>query len=385
MALAVISGTMRADAKFPTQTLARRARHWAGLLADAERAPVGVAAQPAPGRHGLDLFSDMLPAFGDARCMNCHGGVDPETGDNHPGGPVPGFHMGDGGVSSGSEACSECHTESAEWRLAPREMSFVGKDAAALCSEVKQMTGDGSGSLDTLERHLEGDPRIHLGLEGKRGIADATPEPPPITEEAFYQAAANWIADLARCSTGSWSGTVTYDSISTSTSEETTNSSCCGGRPTTLKSTVAHTLNQHQVWTIKDGTETALGAGVSQFQTTFDASWTESRTNVTTQTGWAVCHDKGTPQVTTSSTDRRAGTAQASGTAMLIVRQFIDPTTPDPGPVSIGADTQGVSSTGHASATPARQSSTSPTSRSIRTTPTTSPGLRRKPCRSSTG
>ena len=49
-------------------------------------------------------------------------------------------------------------------------MSFVGKDAAALCHQVKGMTGDGSGRAEVVMHHLTADDRINMGFAGLRGI-----------------------------------------------------------------------------------------------------------------------------------------------------------------------------------------------------------------------
>jgi hypothetical protein len=42
---------------------------------------------------GLKLFEKMLPVFMHPRCLNCHGGTNPVTGENHPdpGGAIGGI------------------------------------------------------------------------------------------------------------------------------------------------------------------------------------------------------------------------------------------------------------------------------------------------------
>src|SRR5262245_42679 len=42
---------------------------------------------PAP-REPLEYFSEMMPVFTHARCINCHGAVNPTTGAAHGGGVI---------------------------------------------------------------------------------------------------------------------------------------------------------------------------------------------------------------------------------------------------------------------------------------------------------
>jgi len=70
-----------------------------GLLAPflvAATALVAVRKEP------LEYFQEMMPVYTHARCMNCHGDVNPSTGDNH-----------DGGVIDAGESCttSGCHSQ----------------------------------------------------------------------------------------------------------------------------------------------------------------------------------------------------------------------------------------------------------------------------------
>jgi hypothetical protein len=53
---------------------------------------VGTASGAAQARQDetdpINLFSTMMPVFSSPRCVNCHGGVQPATGENHEGGKV---------------------------------------------------------------------------------------------------------------------------------------------------------------------------------------------------------------------------------------------------------------------------------------------------------
>jgi len=123
------------------------------------------------------------------------------------------------------------------------------------------------------------------------------------------------------------SNSVTYDSTSTSASDDKTDSLCCGGRPTTLESKVTHEAHQHQTWTLQPGSEVDLSVGIAQYQATFSATWTEKKTTITTTTGWAACGDHSIRPATSTETDTLEVTATQSGTATLIVQHVIlDPT-----------------------------------------------------------
>ncbi len=118
------------------------------LTAAAQVPPVRVSSARVAAQAGqasdddpLALFAQMMPAFSSPRCVNCHGGTNPQTDTNHEGGQVdvPLNESGDmrGGIGN-SDACLECHTAAPpSWRLAPHNMSFVGKDTLALCRQIR--------------------------------------------------------------------------------------------------------------------------------------------------------------------------------------------------------------------------------------------------------
>src|ERR1700737_4793927 len=102
------------------------------------------ARQAAENNEGLALFGEMMPVLSSPRCVNCHGGVDPVSGANHEPGPVAEstrLSNGDMGFDE-KMVCQECHTAgTANWRTAPREMAFVGKDTLTLCKQIRHAMG----------------------------------------------------------------------------------------------------------------------------------------------------------------------------------------------------------------------------------------------------
>jgi hypothetical protein len=184
-------------------------------------APAQQADQPDP----LTLFSAMMPVFSSPRCVNCHGGTNPQTELNHEGGQVdvPVNEAGDMKFDP-SGACLECHTAAPpSWRLAPAHMSFVGKDAVTLCRQLRTINGLADpAKRDAFASHLGGDLLIEQAFIGQGAIGDdsafapITPDPPPMNQADFVGAAQTWLnAGQALCGLG-WSGTITVTKTSQS-------------------------------------------------------------------------------------------------------------------------------------------------------------------------
>jgi hypothetical protein len=163
----------------------------------------------------------MMPVFSSPRCVNCHGGVQPATGENHEGGKVDVSFDSNGNMENGTpeaNACLECHTAADKWRTAPRVLSFVNKDAAALCRQIKtlnHLSDTDQAAKDALVFHLGEDYFVGLAFVGQGAIGDDSafgplaPAPPPMNREDFVGAAQTWLgAGHALCGLG-WSGTIT--------------------------------------------------------------------------------------------------------------------------------------------------------------------------------
>lgn len=186
---------------------------------------VGTASGAAPVRQPeeqdpLALFSAMMPVFSSPRCVNCHGGVLPATGENHEGGKVDVAFDSNGNMENGTPeaiACLECHTAADKWRTAPRALNFVGKDAAAMCRQLKRLNDlrdTNQEAKDSFIFHLSEDYFVGLAFVGQRAIGDDSPfgpleaAPPPMSQADFVGAAQNWLtAGHALCGLG-WSGTI---------------------------------------------------------------------------------------------------------------------------------------------------------------------------------
>ena len=214
----------------------RLARMWSGQMQRGVRAlgaamllvglgtlGVGTASGAAPVRQDeqqdpLALFSAMMPVFSSPRCVNCHGGTNPQTELNHEGGQVdvPVNEAGDMKFDP-TGACLECHTAAPpSWRLAPAHMSFVGRDAVTLCRQLRTINGLADPAMRTkFVDHLGGDLLIEQAFIGKGAIGDDSafapiaPDPPSMNQADFVGAAQTWVsAGQALCGLG-WSGTIT--------------------------------------------------------------------------------------------------------------------------------------------------------------------------------
>src|SRR3979411_2542725 len=118
-----------------------------GLLVAAGIGTLNVAAQTTTSHNyaaPVDLFAEMMPVFRSPRCVNCHGGTDPNPkpdGLNHEAGQVDVAMDGAGNMNvEGNGACVECHSVPAakNWHLAPLPMSFVGKDTPLqMCVQMR--------------------------------------------------------------------------------------------------------------------------------------------------------------------------------------------------------------------------------------------------------
>ena len=129
-------------------------------------------------------FRKLMPVLTHARCLGCHGVTDPLTGQNHGGGVIDLTEI----------QCHNCHDDDWGDHVAPADLAFIGKDADALCAQMAHrimLAGGGD-----FFRHLAEDKPIALAFVGRMGGArdNALPSaPPPMTQAAFLDAAAEWL------------------------------------------------------------------------------------------------------------------------------------------------------------------------------------------------
>ena len=168
----------------------------------------------------LARFSKLMPVFMHDRCVNCHGDVNPFTGDNHEGGALDAAEaaplLGPDGnqilrpnFSNGPCTKSGCHSASHArfWALAPKEMRFSGHTADSLCRQIQQTPRFNKALL--LKKHFHEDELIMAAFIGERGFPDRSPEPPGMSAAEFVLAADRWLDGSEDIPCSGWVGTIT--------------------------------------------------------------------------------------------------------------------------------------------------------------------------------
>ncbi|HUH12528.1 MAG TPA: hypothetical protein VMK65_05440 [Longimicrobiales bacterium] len=181
-------------------------------------APVGASAScplsESAQQKASDAWNAMMPTFRHPRCSNCHGGVDPFSGDGgHLGGEMPLIMVPPAGtgrkpfmdVEKTFAQCEECHGGLPGWRVPHPVNHFVEKSDARICGDLKSALGSPARFLEHME-HDDGDVKfIAESFRGTRGLnergrenfeAEAgrpyRPEPPPISHATLLEQARAW-------------------------------------------------------------------------------------------------------------------------------------------------------------------------------------------------
>jgi hypothetical protein len=160
------------------------------------------ASHPRAPKEPLEYFTELMPVFTHARCINCHGDVDPFTNRDHEGGQIA---PGENCTASG------CHTQANntndqsedDWKVAPQAVwfvkqggtGFVPKTDKELCEQMADRVAN-RGKQEFMD-HLQTDFLIDLGFEGRSGGANTAPQAdqPPMPKTKFLVAAAEWMDD----------------------------------------------------------------------------------------------------------------------------------------------------------------------------------------------
>jgi hypothetical protein len=325
-------------------TMGWRGTAIAGLvLIVAGMGTLGVGLAPAAAAQssasGLDLFSAMLPAIQHPRCTNCHGGVNVITGEGHGGGAIDNIAQefaADGAMTGSNAACLACHdartvvqvepgdpiagtgpSESVvgPWRLAPRKFSFQGKDAVALCNQVRQFALD--FGLEAFANHMDGDDLIRLAFEGKRGGASTDSDPPPITDKQFVAAAGQWLTEgKLSCDSGApgWSGTITRVERDHQVFDPVTTSGSQAGLPISTEINQEHHGTWAQKWEIlplPPRNVTPNGSAI-RLRARWTAEYTATESYSSRGVGVASCPDHRTVSIERTTTRQTSRSAAGS-------------------------------------------------------------------------
>lgn len=171
----------------------------------------------------MDTFAKLFQFFTtEPRCVNCHGAVNPYidgTGSDpeDPGAPPSFVEHGGGKVAHEKDSaqaglvdagCAGCHSHMAPrangspsvWMTAPSFLSFVGKDAPALCKQVKSASKSATQFLGHMENDNGGNNFTGTAYNGDRGL-DRTMYPenevptqrPRVSHAELMRMAQDWV------------------------------------------------------------------------------------------------------------------------------------------------------------------------------------------------
>lgn len=127
----------------------------------------------------MQLFQPLLQVIRHPRCSNCHGAVNPITGQNH----VPGAEK--------PEDCPDCHMQG--WTTPSPAHFFVGKSDRELCGLFSDFAAKQGHPL-FISNHLRGDELIVAAFVGTAAGQRDPADPPPIKQPAFITLAEDWLA-----------------------------------------------------------------------------------------------------------------------------------------------------------------------------------------------
>jgi hypothetical protein len=230
----------------------------AGSFAVAARAASalvsGTALHAAQGVDGLTLFRPLMPALTSPRCVNCHGGTDPLTGENHGGGAVS-------NTDAASAVCLECHTAGTSVVRGVTRGPWEAVSGIKFDDQVVPMCETMSHLVQvlgpsTFVSFLAADPVVGLGFDGLRGMDERSPfwpveaDPPPMDRTDFVAAAQRWVTEgRAECGSHGWSGSIVQTTSLRSVSpgndlatDLTITVSVTGGQATAVVHMVGHTI-----------------------------------------------------------------------------------------------------------------------------------------------
>ncbi|HEY0484332.1 MAG TPA: Isoquinoline 1-oxidoreductase subunit [Kofleriaceae bacterium] len=152
------------------------------------------------------LFVEAGRVLTHARCVNCHPPDDtPRQGDA---GALHDPPVLRGTADRGIPAlgCMTCHQDrnvelarvpgAPDWHLAPAQMVWLGKSAAAICTQIKDPARNGGRSLAQIQDHM-----AHDALVGWAWQPGAGREPAPGTQAELGALVQAWIDTGAACPT----------------------------------------------------------------------------------------------------------------------------------------------------------------------------------------
>jgi hypothetical protein len=174
------------------------------VAANELRAPEAFASIVNREQRARALFAEMHKVIGHPRCSNCHpAGDTPFQGDA---GRIHDPPVVRGPANEGVPAlyCGSCHQDqnlelarvpgAPHWKLAPREMAWVGKSPRAICEQLKDRGRNGGKSLEQIIEHVS-----HDALVGWGWAPGHDRKPAPGNQARFGELTRAWVSAGASC------------------------------------------------------------------------------------------------------------------------------------------------------------------------------------------
>jgi hypothetical protein len=167
-----------------------------------------VSAQNSQREESLRYFDEAAKVFQHPRCLNCHpaGDAPSQGADMHP--HLMNVQRGTDDHGAVGMKCSACHGSennrssgvpgAPHWKLAPKEMAWVGLSKGDLCRKLKDPTKPhvmaGGMTKEAFIKHNAEDKLVAWGWKPGDGR-----EPAPLTQKKFGEIVAKWINSGAAC------------------------------------------------------------------------------------------------------------------------------------------------------------------------------------------
>ena len=174
------------------------------VAANELRAPDAFGAITDRAERSRALFLEATRVMLHARCANCHPSGDSplqgDRGDVHD----PPVQRGPEDQGVVGMTCSSCHQDrnlelarvpgAPKWRVARREMAWVGRTPHALCEQVKDPARNGKRTLAQIVDHSAHDELVGWGWHPGAGRT-----PAPGTQDGFGRLMQAWVDTGAEC------------------------------------------------------------------------------------------------------------------------------------------------------------------------------------------
>jgi hypothetical protein len=150
-------------------------------------------------QNSQNTWAQVAEAFKHDRCSNCHGKVNPFSGDTHGGGQMD-LELDDGGQINEANtfsACKSCHDKpSQDWKIPPTKFHWWNQSVEELCRTQHK----NSPFPRAFYNHSLRDDLINEAFHGTFGTTDnfreepkPYPDPPPFDHSTFMTRVTSWL------------------------------------------------------------------------------------------------------------------------------------------------------------------------------------------------